>query len=200
MKIFRKLKAEGFTLVELMIVVAIIGILSAVAIPNFRKYQAKSKTSEAKLQLSATYTAEQAFFGDYGIYHTCLNNMGYNPSNEINSRYYSIGFGNGTGPTIATTSYNDAVNSGINTTACPQAAVMGATTGNSITWFPGGKGMAGVSALSLGTYSTGGLNTAATQFTIGAGGVIDSSNVSLGTMSRFQIDQAKIIRETQQGY
>ena len=41
----------GMSLVELMIVVAIIGILSSVAIPNFKKYQAKSKTSEAKLQL-----------------------------------------------------------------------------------------------------------------------------------------------------
>ena len=44
-------RQSGFTLVELMVVVAIIGLLSAVAIPNFKKYQAKSKISEAKLQL-----------------------------------------------------------------------------------------------------------------------------------------------------
>ncbi len=43
---------NGFTLVELMVVVAIIGLLSAVAIPNFQKYQARSKTSEAKLQFT----------------------------------------------------------------------------------------------------------------------------------------------------
>lgn len=41
-------RQDGFTLVELMVVVAIIGLLSAVAIPNFKKYQAKAKTSEAK--------------------------------------------------------------------------------------------------------------------------------------------------------
>ena len=47
---FPESKEKGFTLVELMVVVAIIGLLSAVAIPNFQKYQARSKTSEAKTE------------------------------------------------------------------------------------------------------------------------------------------------------
>ncbi|MDH4229486.1 MAG: prepilin-type N-terminal cleavage/methylation domain-containing protein, partial [Nitrospirota bacterium] len=48
---------KGFTLIELMIVVAIIGILAAVAIPNFLQYQAKSKQSEARVLLSGLYTS-----------------------------------------------------------------------------------------------------------------------------------------------
>ncbi len=59
---------KGFTLIELMIVVAIIGILAAIAIPNFLKFQAKSKQSEAKTNLKGIYTAETSYFGEQNMY------------------------------------------------------------------------------------------------------------------------------------
>lgn len=52
---------KGFTLIELMIVVAIIGILAAIAIPNFRNYQLKAKRGELPTNLKAIKTAEVAF-------------------------------------------------------------------------------------------------------------------------------------------
>ena len=59
---------KGFTLIELMIVVAIIGILAAIAIPNFLRFQLKSKTSEGKVNLAALRTAEESYLAEFGSY------------------------------------------------------------------------------------------------------------------------------------
>ncbi len=61
---------KGFSLVELMIVVAIIGILAALALPKFSKFQAKARQAEAKSNLSHIYTLETAYHGDNDSYAT----------------------------------------------------------------------------------------------------------------------------------
>ncbi len=57
-------KNQGFTLIELMIVVAILGILAAVAIPAFMNYIKKSKTSEAAISVKSMYTGAVTYYSD----------------------------------------------------------------------------------------------------------------------------------------
>jgi len=61
-------ESKGFTLIELMIVVVIIGILAAIAIPRFMAASTKSKQSEAKLILKQIYEMERAYHQEYGTY------------------------------------------------------------------------------------------------------------------------------------
>jgi type IV pilus assembly protein PilA len=72
-----------------MVVVAIIGILAAVAVPQFSKFQAKSRQSEAKSSLTALYTAEKGFNAEYAGYATNFQAFGYSPAGEV---LYDVGF------------------------------------------------------------------------------------------------------------
>jgi type IV pilus assembly protein PilA len=82
---------SGFTMVELLIVIAVVGILTAIAVPQYMKYQARGRSSEAKVGLSSIYTAEKAFATEFGTYTTCLKQIGFKPS-ATGTNYYTQGF------------------------------------------------------------------------------------------------------------
>ncbi len=79
----------GFSLVELMVVVAIIGVLAAIAVPAVNKYIAKARQSEAKTQLSALYTSEKAFYAEYNAYDSRFGAVGYSPEGQLR---FNVGF------------------------------------------------------------------------------------------------------------
>lgn len=108
--------SKGFTLIELMIVVAIIGILAAIAIPNFLRYQLKSKTAEARTNIGAIKTSSEAFRAEWDGYaiaashpasapddtkapwgqgNTGFNAIGYAPTGDVYYRY-EVAAGGGT--------------------------------------------------------------------------------------------------------
>jgi len=67
---------KGFTLIELMIVIAIIGILAAIAIPNFVSYRQRSYNSATKSDLKNAVTAQEAYYVDEGSYADTLTKLG----------------------------------------------------------------------------------------------------------------------------
>jgi prepilin-type N-terminal cleavage/methylation domain-containing protein len=70
------MKNKGFTLIELMVVVAIIAFLATLAIPTFSRFFAKAKRTEAYLNLSSLYAAEKAYHAEHGTYTDVLNGPG----------------------------------------------------------------------------------------------------------------------------
>lgn len=81
---------DGFTLVELMVVVAIIGVLASVAINSYTSMTARARQTEAKIALSAVYTSQKSYATESTSYSACLSQIGYAP--DGNRRYYAVGF------------------------------------------------------------------------------------------------------------
>lgn len=83
---------KGFTLVELMVVVAIIGILTMIGVPQYKAFKAKARQTEAKVSLSAIYTAESAYEAEHSAYCATINAIGVDAPGGANNNFYAYGF------------------------------------------------------------------------------------------------------------
>lgn len=89
---FKRHRQGGFSLVELMVVVAIIGILATIAIPRVNKFIAKARQAEAQVNLSSIYTFNKNFYVEFQGYSSSFRAIGYVPEGNLR---YNIGWGSG---------------------------------------------------------------------------------------------------------
>lgn len=90
---------KAFSLIELMIVVAIIGIIAMLSVPSFTRFLAKAKRAEAYVNLGSIYAAQKAYWAEHGRYSNVLNGEegigwkpeGYRPG-EAPTHNYTYGF------------------------------------------------------------------------------------------------------------
>ncbi len=104
---------KGFTLIELMIVVVIIGILAALAIPRFMRSTTKAKQSEAKQLLKQVYTMQHAYRQEFNSY--CLN--GATASAALGTGFARLGVDVG-----LSARYVYVMTAGLNTFSCQATA------------------------------------------------------------------------------
>jgi type IV pilus assembly protein PilA len=94
----RRKKRGGFTLLELMMVGAVLGVLAAIAIPLLSSYQLRSKSAEAKLNLGALRVLEEGFYSEYQIYRSANPEPATIPGSvtvvfdEVTSDFGPLGF------------------------------------------------------------------------------------------------------------
>jgi type IV pilus assembly protein PilA len=103
-------KNEGFTLIEVMIVVAIIAILAAIAIPQLSVYRTKSYNTSAVSDLKNAAIAQEAYYADNRKYTNDISNLTANPYNLSKSEGVNVGVSSATNQAYLMTAYHSAGN------------------------------------------------------------------------------------------
>lgn len=105
-QVIKRLNAHGFTLIELMVTVAIIGILTAIAYPSYTQYMIRANRAAAQAEMMDIANRQQQFLLTNRSYadNTTLELSGYTLPSDVSSKYsYAIVVGAGTVPSYTLT-------------------------------------------------------------------------------------------------
>ena len=81
---------KGFSLIELMVVVAIIAILATIAVPAYQDFQSKTRQKEAQVLLSSYYSTSQAARAEHGWFPGNFVAVGFNPTGQLGYRVTAL--------------------------------------------------------------------------------------------------------------
>jgi type IV pilus assembly protein PilA len=90
LKINQRNNASGFSLVETLVVLAMVSALILIAGANWERFTARSRNSEAKLALTAVYVGERSFYNQYQAYVQGMKDIAYIPTGL--KRFYTVGW------------------------------------------------------------------------------------------------------------
>ncbi len=108
------MKTKGFTLVELVIVIVIVGILSVVAVPVYRGYTKKAMATEGKALLGALNTSQKVYFAEWAMFATGAQSAALDVDASTNKYFTTYALtGNATGFTATTSGSSGAAGIGL---------------------------------------------------------------------------------------
>lgn len=190
MKAARILKSQaGFSLIELMIVVAIIGILATVAIPNFTRFQAKARQSGGKSLLAGYYSAQKATYSEFTYFPGNFVGAGFKPEGQLVYRLTAADNAAVTG--TAQTNVADSAATAATCVATNTAAAscsVGYQLGTQWTELGSAAAPTGCAAAAAGAIGAAGTFTACA-----------SANVGGAAVDTWRIDQNKLVDNTSNG-
>ncbi|MEQ1722507.1 MAG: prepilin-type N-terminal cleavage/methylation domain-containing protein [Pseudobdellovibrio sp.] len=182
------LNNKGFSLIELMVVVAIIGVLAAIGIPQYTKFQARARQSEAKGHMSSLFTAQTSFKSEWNLYTVDVRNAGF--AVVGNALRYTAGFN-----AAACTNYTVVNGAPAETVANSQAHVTAVNAGSGATWNP--TIAVGTTALVINAAAACS-NTAFVAIAVGDPRSAPAA-YAIGTSDTWSINQNKLVRNVING-